>query len=196
MEIAKGIQSTDYLKLNLDISNISNEWNTAFDYLEKRITERFINPINKLMEAEDDSQPYEKTFGFAILALDCLLLETIQSFYEGITNSKGKSKGIFIRFLTQQEGFKEDFTTNQLAEDFYYKFRCGILHQTQTGSDTKVWSVGKLVSQSGNFLIINRVKFHQNIISVFNNYLTQLREKDNSNLLKNFKVKMDYIARN
>lgn len=196
MEIAKGIQNSDYLKLNLDTGNVSSDWDTAFNYFEKRINERFIEPINKLIEAEENLKPIEKKFGFSVLALDCLLVETIQSFYEGITDSSNNSKKIFKRFLTQQEGFKEHFINDNLAEDFYYKFRCGILHQAQTSSDSKIWTVGKLISTNSNYLVVNRILFHEKIINVFTNYLQELRTKKNIDLLKNFKKKMDYIAKN
>jgi hypothetical protein len=196
MEIAKGVLNTDYLSLNLDKAKVSNDWDIAFNYFEKRISERFIEPINKLIEAEDNLKPFEKKFGFSVLALDCLLVETIQSFYEGKTNSSSESKKIFKRFLRQREGFKEHFITDKLATDFYYKFRCGILHQAQTSSDTKIWTIGKLISINGNYLIVNRVLFHEKIITVFDNYLKELRTKKNIALMENFKKKMDYIARN
>ena len=196
MEISKGIYHSDYLKLNLDDRFLSSDWEIAFNYFEKRINERFIEPINKLIESEENLNPIDKKFGFSILALDCLLIETIQSFYQGITNSSSKSKKIFKRFLTQQDGFKEYFITDKIAEDFYFKFRCGLLHQAQTSSDSKIWSVGELISTKGNYFIVNRVLFHEKIITVFNSYLKELRETKDKTLLKNYKIKMDYIAGN
>jgi hypothetical protein len=52
------------------------------EVLRRRIEERFISPVARLM-GEDISSPTKLVPGFAILALDCLLIDTIQSFREG-----------------------------------------------------------------------------------------------------------------
>ena len=61
------------------------------------------------------------------MAIDCLLIETLQSFRDGLTNTKNKSKKMFERFLTSSESFREHFSKDE-AVSFYYDFRCGILH--------------------------------------------------------------------
>lgn len=193
MEIAKDVLNLDYQELELDIKFDSADWNIAINYLEKRINERFIEPINKLIEMEANLNPVERKFGFSVLALDCLLLETIQCFYEGVTDSSYDSKNIYKRFLTQREGFKEHFD-DKLANEFYHKFRCGVIHQAQTSLDSKIWSVGKLISKNNNYTIVNRILFHQKITEVFNNYIKELRLKKDFILLNNFKTKMDFIA--
>jgi hypothetical protein len=162
MEIAKGIQADDYL--NLDLSDYtSGNWNTAFEIMSKRLNERFIEPADKLIELEDEVSPKDKKYGFAILALDCLLCETIQAFYIGIGDSTGQSKALFKEFLELRVEFKDYFKTEQERENFYKNFRCGILHQAQTSKDTKVWSVGSLISESGKFIIVNRQEFHKKV---------------------------------
>ncbi len=53
MEIAKGIDNTEYKKLNLNIDDYNNtNWNIAFSYLEKRLFERFIDPAELLIKSE------------------------------------------------------------------------------------------------------------------------------------------------
>src|ERR1700730_16968447 len=51
------------------------------------------------------SQMYGQTMrfsGFAVIATDCLLIETIQQFYEGKAETpRGKSEQYFRKFLTQ-----------------------------------------------------------------------------------------------
>jgi hypothetical protein len=195
VEIAKGIKNTDYLELDLS-SNDNSDWQTAFDYFEKRIQERFIEPINILIESEKDRLAGEKKFGFTILALDFLLVETIQSFREGKTESNGKSKKVFCRFLTESDNFKEYFKAKFNAGEFYKNFRCGILHQSQTFGDTKVWAVGELIRKNGKFTIINRELFHKKLINEIEQYLAELRKQTNNELLKNFKIKMDFISGN
>jgi hypothetical protein len=194
MEIAKGITASDYKQLKLaDLA--SDDWLTAIGYLEKRLTERHVEPADILIENEKRKSPLEKKYGFAILALDCMLAETIQSFYEGVTDSTGQSKKIFARFLRQRDSFKSFFGTDKEAEDFYTNFRCGILHQLQTLGDTKVWSVGQLIQLIGKDLIVNRELFHDRIKDELRIYLSELRKRKNGVLLRNFKKKMDFISR-
>jgi hypothetical protein len=193
MEIAKGIKNTDYKMLDLnDVS--SNDWLTAFDYLDKRLTERFIEPSEILIESEKHKSSIDKKYGFTILAIDCMLAETIQSFYEGIINSTGQSKQIFKRFLLERKKFSPYFTKEKDAEDFYTNFRCGILHQTQTTCNTLIWSVGQLIQEVGEKVIVNRNLFHQSIKEELKTYISTLKGRAEKRLLDNFKKKMDFIA--
>ncbi|MCK4828756.1 hypothetical protein KA005_74180 [bacterium] len=195
MEIAKGVKVEDYKKLNLDTKGPNtNNWLTAIDYLEKRLSERFVEPAELLIESERHLEPKDKKFGFTILAIDFLLTETLQCFYEGIIDSTGQSKFIFARFLTQRDSFKSYFKTPEDGERFYIEFRCGILHQAQTSADTKVWTVGDLIWQRGQYTIVNRNKYHDMLLQEIKNYLKKLRARTDITLLKNFKTKMDFIC--
>lgn len=192
MDIAKRVPAEEYLKLNLSAYN-NADWQKAFNFLEARLNQRFIEPADKLIELEKGVPAYDKKFGFAVLAIDCLLTETIQSFYEGVTDSTGKSKQLFVNFLTNRVHFKNYFNQTQ-AEEFYKNFRCGILHQAQTSSDTKVWAVGDLIRRTGKFVTVNRELYHDKIKQELTDYLFLLRSKSDTTLLKNFKDKMDFIA--
>src|ERR1700738_4039920 len=60
----------------------ASAWSEAIDAMRRRIHERFLTPIRELARFDDlDKLPSRP--GFAILALDCLLIDTIQSFREG-----------------------------------------------------------------------------------------------------------------
>lgn len=193
MEIAKGIQADEYL--NLDLSDYTSEnWDKAFGFMEKRLNERFIEPADKLIELEDEVSPIDKKYGFAILALDCLLCETIQAFYKGVGDSTGQSKALFKEFLELRVEFKDFFKTEPERENFYKNFRCGILHQAQTSKDTKVWSVGSLIMKSGRFIIVNRQEFHKKIKKELEIYINELKRKQDHQLMNRFKTKMDFIA--
>jgi hypothetical protein len=193
MEIAKRIYDTDYNKLQL--LNLQNDdWLLAIGYLERRLNERYVEPIEILIDSEKEKTAIDKKFGFTILAIDCLLAETIQSFYEGRTESKGKSRMIFVRFLMERDGFKNHFPTINDAMKFYEDFRCGILHQGQTFGDTKIWTVGQLIQKQGEYIIVNREEFHEKIKQELNIYFTELRKRQNQALLNNFKKKMDFIC--
>lgn len=193
MEIAKGIYAKDYKDLNL--ANYSNQdWDCAFDFLDRRLTERYLEPIEVLQNEEKDKSPIDKKFGFTILAIDCLLIETIQSFYQGVTDSTGHSKKLFKNFLRNRESFIPHFQNDSDAEDFYRNFRCGILHQAQTFKNTKVWVVGELISKNGNTVTVNRDLFHEAVKTEKDIYINSLYKRIDLKLLKNFKKKMDFIT--
>lgn len=192
MEIAKKITGEYFL--SLDLSMTGKDWPEAVNILQKRINERFIEPADLLIDHESHLPAIEKKYGFTILALDCMLCETIQSFYDGVPDSSGKSKELFSKFLLKRRNFAPFFSTKEEAEEFYYSFRCSLLHQAQTTKNTKIWSVGPLIVHKSGEVTVNRLKFHDAIKEEFNLYLESLLKMDDTSLLNNFKIKMNYIA--
>lgn len=193
MEIAKGVKALTYKKL--DLSNYKNsDWAIAIDILDKRLSERYIEPVEILQNTEKEKPAHEKKFGFTILAIDCLLIETLQSFYEGLTDSTGKSKLLFKHFLQQRDNFKQLFMDDLDVNYFYDNFRCGILHQAQTFKNAKIWAVGNLMVKEGDQVIINRDLFHKAVKKEKNIYIKTLSNRTDTILLDNFKKKMDFIA--
>lgn len=172
MEMCKGFSNTEYLKLDF---NKDAGVETAINVLQSRLSERFIEPAEVLIKTEEPLSPKDKKFGFTVLAIDCLLIETIQSFYSGVTDSTGQSKRIFIDFLTTSAKFKSYFPDRASAEAFYSNFRCGILHQAQTTNQTKVHATGPLISTKDGFIVVNRIAFHDAINSEFKTYIQELR---------------------
>lgn len=193
MEIAKGIDSESYLNLNLK-DYTSPDWELAIKILDKRLTERYIEPVEILLNAENGKEANDKKFGFTILAVDCLLVETLQSFYEGITDSSRISARLFKNFLQQRASFKAYFSSDSDVKCFYENYRCGILHQAQTFKNAKIWTVGKLYYRLGDDFIINRNAFHEALKMEKDIYIDILGSKKDKILLDNFKKKMDFIA--
>jgi hypothetical protein len=195
MEIAKGVKAEDYIKL--DLSDYKNsDWQIAVDYFDKRITDRFLEPIKVLQDFENEKLAIDKKFGFTILAIDFLLVETLQSFIEGKTNTDQKSRKIFKRFLRERDSFKPYFIKDFDPEDFYINFRCGILHQAQTFGNTKVWAVGELIRKVGEYTIVNRELFHTFLLNEYENYKRNLLKQIDVKLMGKFKLKMDFISGN
>lgn len=193
MEIAKGFTATDFKKLNL----LSfTDLDRAIEVLNQRLDERYIEPADRLIQFENGVSAQYKKYGFTILAIDCLLIETLQSFYEGIIDSSGKSKDLFANFLLQRNQFSCYFKTKNDAKAFYKNFRCGILHQAQTFNNTKVQVIGDLISQRDGFTIVNRIKFHEAVKTEVRKYIELLKEKNDQTLINNFRKKMNFIANN
>ncbi len=193
MEIAPGVEAAKWQALRLD-DPASPDWPEAVRIVEARIYERFIGPVDHLIAAEEAKPIAERRFGFTVLAVDCLLVETLGAFVEGLTDTIGQSGPTFCKFLTTRPGFKNDFTPD-LAKRFYREFRCGILHQAEIGGDSKVWSVGPLLHYNGNRIIVNRNKLHDLLKAEFQGYLAELRDPAQAELRNNFRKKMNFISR-
>lgn len=193
MEIAPGIQHNEWLRLNLnDLS--SPDWNRAIEILNMRIENRYFEPVDLLIEKEKNKLAKEKKYGFTILSIDCLLIETLQSFIEGWKTTKNKSEKAFKKLLTTSPSFKKYFSQD-MAMRFYKNYRCGILHQAEIQSDSLIWSIGPLVQNINNKMVINRTEFHKKLKDDFYHYLEQLKDERNTNLRNNFQKKMNHICR-
>ncbi len=193
MHIAPGVHVNVWRGLHLE-NPASLDWAIAIEILSKRIRGRYLDPINSLIEAEKHIPPVDRRFGFAVLAIDCLLVETLGAFLDGLEDTEDKSKATFCRFLTTRKRFSIDFN-EATAKVFYKHFRCGILHQAETGKHSLIWSIGPLVRLIGDSLIVNRNEFHQRLTEEFSTYLAELADPTEATLRKNFRKKMNFIAR-
>ena len=105
------------------------DWHKAISIFEDRIRGRFLDLIHAIK-----SRTYA---GFAVLALDCLLIETLQQFREGEPETPPRmSTKYFIRFLTETS-FR-DFFDEKTACMFYDQIRNGILHQAEVKESSRV----------------------------------------------------------
>jgi len=155
MHIAPGYTNNDWKKLNLDDGD-NPDWAIAIDILDARITGRYLDPADKLIAADEPiNPPQNRRFGFTIIAIDCLLIETFQSFIEGRESTRGQSRRMFKSFLTTRPSFARYFK-DALADQFYNEFRCGILHQAEVLGDSIIWSVGPLLRVDGSKMVVNR----------------------------------------
>ncbi len=192
MKIGPGILDVDWTSLNLS-TPASPDWDRGILILERRLRGRFAEVVDFLI-AEDEKRPAnERRFGFAILATDCLVLETIEAFRQGLTDTRRKSEQLCTSFLTQRPAFNP-FFPGDLATRFYKEFRCGIVHNAQVFGTGLVWSVGPLLRVKGTRLIVNRTAFHDALMRELADYLNELRNPANTDLRNKFRTKMDFIA--
>ncbi len=165
------------------------DWLQGIDIFNDRIKGRFMVPISKMAK-------YEYA-GFAIMALDCLLIETLQQFIEGKPSTpRYKVKDYFIKFLVKQ--FGEPFDVD-MALMFYDHIRNGILHSAEIKKDSLIRIDSDLpiakYTEHKTGLVINRDKFHSRLKQVIQQYVNELKDNSNIELRSNFRKKMDYIAR-
>ncbi|KIQ02984.1 hypothetical protein RU07_10450 [Agrobacterium tumefaciens] len=184
--------------LTLDTNNpVENDWNIAVDILDDRITERFLKPAQYLINAPfEGSQP---TFGFAILALDFVVIETIQGFREGkIKHNNGVSPLLFKKFCADWEPFiqtvDDPLKIEDAAGNLYSQGRCAIHHKGSTES-LIVGITGEMITFNKDGSIhINRTVFHERLVDEFKRYLAQLRDPTSNDFRKNFQKKMNSIC--
>lgn len=192
MKIASGgFTENDWNMLDLS-DHRSPDWAKAVKIFRKRIHDRFIEPVDKMIEIEQALPRTQRKYGFAILAIDCLLIETLQAFRYGEVNTKGKSGPLIKNFLQKCPHFRWG---PKISNQFYEDFRCGILHQAETKHDSLVRSEGKLLIAEPSGLIVNRTEFHRLLKKAFQDYVADLQSGRWAPLREKFRMKMDHICR-
>lgn len=197
-EIAPHVKNTDWQALALTPESERGSWIKATEMFRKRVG-RFIEPANVLMSSAD-----KKTIlysGFAIMALDCLLIETLQSFKTGRPNpvraNDRQSTKMIVDFLTQRTLFASSFDEAR-ARVFYDHFRNGILHQGEVKSSGRIRiDTPEMVipSDDGQSLIVNRRRFHDALVKTVEDYINDLINGTDIELCINFIKKMNEICR-
>ena len=174
----------------------NDDWPLMVCIFKDRISGRFLEPI-KLIEQDAAIGPFA---GFSILALDCLLIETLNQFYQGLDETPKDHKKQFWLFFKGSEYFKKHFTRKS-AEVFYSHVRCGLLHQAQTKRQTFIRADQPAMIQTSNSnisngIIVDRMKFHQALEQEIASYVTKLERgsEADSDLRANFLKKMRIIC--
>ncbi len=184
-------------------------------FIDKRYSERLFDPIKVLRNADKNEQGY----GFAIMALCCLLIETMECYQNGLpTSDRGelerlksspindtvpaeyrldkdfeaiKSKQIFINFFNDVR--HQEYFEGVVGEVFYREIRCGLLHQAQTKGGWRLIRSGPVWDPQHKS--INRDRFSESLRQCFNVYLKQLQEsKWNNAIWKSTAKKLWWLA--
>jgi hypothetical protein len=205
-------------------------WSCAIQVFERRISERFFACIEALIDADSKrdfklppgAPPDCSTLpsndgrqavvpGFAILALCCLLAETLQGFRESSPKKlavrvpcsyptgqciRPSTTSEFSAFL-RRPGFRGEFDDSAIARRFVDGVRNGIFHE----ANTRGWVIrrnkprGRILAQEADGYALNRSEFCQALKAEFNLYLKELRDPSNTALRSRFKKKMNGIAK-
>lgn len=190
MQISPNYWTENWEQLNLSLDSPEETWKKAIIIFQDRIEGRYFNYIDQL-----DRETFS---GFAVMALSCLLIETLQQFIEGVDSTpSGKSGEYFIQFLTKTS-FNEFFDIDK-ARIFYKQIRCGILHQAEVEGSSLIRTDSSLslaqFTEDRRGLIINRRSFYHKLKEVFNDYVGLLSDGSNAEIRRNFIYKMNYICR-
>jgi len=170
----------------LDSSN-PNDWSKAADVIRDRLDGRFLRFASDCLKDEYS--------GFVVLAIDCLLAETIQQFMDGITNGHRRSEDMVKRFL-EGPRFQPDFDA-EARKAFYLDIRCGLLHQAEA---KRMWLIRRkqpaLLQKGadGQGYIVDVERFHAGLQGSLNDYLELISEPSSLLLRSNLWKKMNQIC--
>ncbi|WP_411726686.1 hypothetical protein [Methyloglobulus sp.] len=188
--------SPTYRKKHWQQAHENNDWDTMVAIFQDRIEGRFLKPV-RLIAKDDDIGEFS---GFSILALDCLIIETLYQFYSGLDETEGEHKKAFWNFFKSSEFFKDHFSRKK-AFTFYSHYRCGIVHQAQTKGKSVVRKDQSGMIQSvendiSKGLIVDRRLFHKALEQEISSYMDKLKKggNENSDLRNNFLKKMNIIC--
>jgi hypothetical protein len=172
MLISPHYHDRDWKRLNLSNSNANDaDWQTAADIVEDRVRGRLINWIDKLAA--------ERFAGFAVLALDCILIESLFGLETG-KPSPGNA-ATYHKVLTRPRFLNGGFDT-VAATCFCECIRNGISHDNET---RKGWLIERnvpnrkiLVRKSSGYQL-NRTEFHKAVVAEFSECMKKIREGNN-----------------
>jgi hypothetical protein len=158
--------------------------------IQQRYEERFLEPIRTLRLAPS----HVRGFGFAIMALCSLLIESLQSYRYGLPTTNEGEYPAFESFnpptkyqipkverKTGKQTFKDFFSLNLhktlfpgvQGEVFYSAIRNGLLHQAQTKNGWKI-RIAQPEMWNASDKIVDRNKFAHALNCAFNQYIEEL----------------------
>lgn len=158
------------------------DWHRAFEeFFYERISSRYLEPIKVLQE--------NGTFqgeGFSIMAVQCSLIEFLESTVQGLNYRHlkpgeklgpfeySKSSDLFVHFLSKRQPFATQFD-EALARDFYSGVRCALLHEARTKGGWKIWAkgpTGTVIDRTGP--VVYRDNFQAALLQFISAYQTAL----------------------
>jgi hypothetical protein len=204
------------IKNNFKSYAVDEFWEQGFRLFRNRINNKFIAPLDKIIELKNHVGE-----GFAILIVQCALIETFAAFkYGKVFNPRYNeendptyqyrdSRKIFTDFLHEEKIFENHFFVMEndskimdkpfVADDFYSNVRCALVHEGRT---RKKWTINvkpKKISDSifikeiGGKHKIYRTFLQRSLKQYLNDYLNDLHKNHNEELRKFFGRKMDHI---
>ncbi len=178
--------TSSFREMNLSIDSSSEDWNIAIGLFEQRFEERYFKSIEKMLEEPEKN-------GFAIMALNCLLVDTFYQFENGLDEANNNQR-CYTRFLRTY--MREIISSSGMAERFYKDIRCGILHSAQTKNGSRLTVEGtatvEFMNEQGS-IRVDVVKFSNELKKYFQEYTMRLKNGDERTRLR-FVTKMNFIG--
>lgn len=187
INISPNYSKKDYLDLNLSVQSCDADWIAAIAILRDRIEGRYFNQIDLLSDDINSN-------GFTIMALNCLLIETLFQFRDGEEETPRPNSKTYPVFLLQE--FPSAFRDQKIAKSFYTNIRCGILHSAQTKNESRLSDrEDVVVTFEGNILVVSVKGVSSLLKAYFEHYLQKLSDPNEVILRNNFINKMKFVCR-
>jgi hypothetical protein len=155
-------------------------------FFKERFTERYVTPINSVTD------PTTQKHGFCTMAVSCLMIEALESFWRGWPDTRNKSELAFCEFFQRTPSLS---VFQGFVPEFFKNVRCGILHQGETTGGWLINRLGPLFES--NSLSIDATKFHAVIEDSLKAHADLLATEDwNSDRWINFRRKMKQVCKN
>lgn len=192
--ISARYKKEEFNNLHLNSRSDERDWNFAIEIFEDRIRGRYLDIIDRII-----NNGCLMVDGFSVMALNCLLIETLLQFKNGWDETKKSNSDNYSKFL--EEEFPRVFTNKKLAFIFYRDIRCGILHsaQTKNGSQLTVnekYVVAVINTNRGKRISVDVVGMSGIIKNYYLDYIEKIRNRQNVDLRDCFLKKMDHLCRN
>lgn len=181
----------DYLNLRFELNSTEDIWKKAIEIFVDRIKSRYFFAIDKLIENPDRNQM--RKLGFAIVTLQCSLIDTLSKFRYGLNKQKNQER--FTSFL--QQYFIFDSNAEVLAKKVYKDIRCGLVHSGATDNMSGLsCDLSKLVTILPNEAIsLDIIVLDNKLRSYFSEYIKKLKDKEESELRENFVQIMNEVCK-
>lgn len=180
--ISPKFTSEDFGKLNLSLQSPVEKWEEGIEIFKDRIESRYFAPIETMLANHD----LIEINGFAVMALNCLLVDTFYQFREpDNTYSIGRRRErhrrgngeCYANFLLTN--FPFDFDSDS-AQYFYTDIRCGILHSAQTKNGSQLTYDKSYVVEifDDDKIRVDIVNFTNRMKEYYFSYLMKLEQGD------------------
>lgn len=193
MKISPNYYDLDWNALNLS-RDYSSDWITGAKIVKDRIHGRYLAQID-FLENNLDLNIWEYS-GFLIMAIDCMVIETLNQFHLGIEDTnqvyRGRNKESYRDFFRRSEFFNDHFDDDK-SFIFYKHVRNGLVHQAQTKKSSLInLRESEMIKQVNpvdieDGIIVNRRMFHRALVNEFNSYIENL--VDNNSIYDDLREK-------
>ena len=203
--ISPHYSAQEYINLGLCEDSDEDTWNKAIEMVKDRFYSRFFSVI-RYLSTDWRTRQYNKEKaernGFAIMALNCLLIDAFYQFEAGVKDTKGVNQKTYTAFLNNH--FSNMFCSepagqNTLASLFYDRIRNGILHSAETKGysmlscegGAPISYINKGTPSEG--IRVELGMFSDALKNFFYDYIREL-QNNNITLRSNFIKKMNFIC--
>jgi hypothetical protein len=152
------------------------------NFIYERFNERYIRPFDK----------NAKKNGFIMMASACLMIESLESFWQGWRKSPTSALA-FCQFFDRNDRFR---AFRGHSQKFYVNIRCGILHQGETTGGWHIRRDRRVLFEPAT-TTIDATRFLKEMDCCLSEYCDLLRASEwNSDVWKNLRKKMKAVCAN